>query len=650
MTENEIKNENGVTDIYNNDKLIKIFENQRINLNKDIIFLKEEILQDFKRIETNLNTKYEKQSSNTINKIFKFESVIETMKTKIEDLSEMIFIDKNIQQKVFQLTEFKRRTEDKIIKHEATIKYNTSELKEAINKYDRILTESVIYPGIIGTNSRFKDFHDMIDYILSRISEFNIFKDKNTIDFDEYTLKMDNLYKSIKSDKDSIISTCNIYCAKQIGEYDTWLKKKINSIETNMIEIQKEISEIKINFEEKIKSLNDTMKKINKITDDGYLKIGKEIKENKNENNKKLEIYNNDLNSIKKKLKTIYYKIKKDNSSSNQNSRMNLKKSQSGGGSNFKKYIEGEVSYNKIENPQGKKKIWKKITEKSTKKRRNTFGPEELEDDLNDNFFKKSSGLMNVNSDKESIKKSKKDYDDFSYSSFDKSENEKSRNNKERRNVNSNKNGLRIPNLLNYEEYKTNDIYGTKKRVFQLLNKNKNLNNGKIPIFTKLKSIGDSDNMFNYNYKKRNIRKSKSSFDFDEKINNTNNNKHNYYSIFNNYKDIKIKNKRNKLNVIEVNFDSKFQEDKEKDDLKNLIRKIKENKIFTSERKNQSNKKNKIIKLTKSNIITSDYNLFNKNKLIKVATNNLKSYENKNNFNSTKNSFNNQRLYSSKFI
>ena len=650
MTENEIKNENGVTDIYNNDKLIKIFENQRINLNKDIIFLKEEILQDFKRIETNLNTKYEKQSSNTINKIFKFESVIETMKTKIEDLSEMIFIDKNIQQKVFQLTEFKRRTEDKIIKHEATIKYNTSELKEAINKYDRILTESVIYPGIIGTNSRFKDFHDMIDYILSRISEFNIFKDKNTIDFDEYTLKMDNLYKSIKSDKDSIISTCNIYCAKQIGEYDTWLKKKINSIETNMIEIQKEISEIKINFEEKIKSLNDTMKKINKITDDGYLKIGKEIKENKNENNKKLEIYNNDLNSIKKKLKTIYYKIKKDNSSSNQNSRMNLKKSQSGGGSNFKKYIEGEVSYNKIENPQGKKKIWKKITEKSTKKRRNTFGPEELEDDLNDNFFKKSSGLMNVNSDKESIKKSKKDYDDFSYSSFDKSENEKSRNNKERRNVNSNKNGLRIPNLLNYEEYKTNDIYGTKKRVFQLLNKNKNLNNGKIPIFTKLKSIGDSDNMFNYNYRKRNIRKSKSSFDFDEKINNTNNNKHNYYSIFDNYKDIKIKNKRNKLNVIEVNFDSKFQEDKEKDDLKNLIRKIKENKIFTSERKNQSNKKNKIIKLTKSNIITSDYNLFNKNKLIKVATNNLKSYENKNNFNSTKNSFNNQRLYSSKFI
>ena len=83
MKENEIKNENGVTDGDSNNKLIKMFENQRINLNKDIIFLKEDILQDFKRIETNLNSKYEKQSSNTVNKLFKFESVIEAMKIQI---------------------------------------------------------------------------------------------------------------------------------------------------------------------------------------------------------------------------------------------------------------------------------------------------------------------------------------------------------------------------------------------------------------------------------------------------------------------------------------------------------------------------------------------------------------------------------------
>ena len=82
MIENEIKNENETTDVYNTSNIVKIFENQRITLNKDIIFLKEDILKDFKRIENSLNMKYEKQNSNTVNKLYKFESIIEAMKTK----------------------------------------------------------------------------------------------------------------------------------------------------------------------------------------------------------------------------------------------------------------------------------------------------------------------------------------------------------------------------------------------------------------------------------------------------------------------------------------------------------------------------------------------------------------------------------------
>ena len=69
MSEKELKNENEITDLYNNGNMTKIFENQRVILNKDIIFLKEDILKDFKRIETNLNSKYEKQNSNITNKI-----------------------------------------------------------------------------------------------------------------------------------------------------------------------------------------------------------------------------------------------------------------------------------------------------------------------------------------------------------------------------------------------------------------------------------------------------------------------------------------------------------------------------------------------------------------------------------------------------
>ena len=96
MNEKELKNNNESTDIYNIENITKIFENQRVTLNKDIIFLKEDILKDFKRIETNLNLKFEKQNSNITNKIHKFESSIEAMKSKIEELSSLISTSKSV--------------------------------------------------------------------------------------------------------------------------------------------------------------------------------------------------------------------------------------------------------------------------------------------------------------------------------------------------------------------------------------------------------------------------------------------------------------------------------------------------------------------------------------------------------------------------
>ena len=137
----------------------------------------------------------------------------------------------------------------------------------------------------------------MIDFILLSINQFNAFKNKNTIDFDEYAVKIDSLYKSLKSEADSIISSCNLYCAKQIEDYGAGLKKRIHLVELNIIEIKKEINEILINLDDKIQSMNDSMKKRNKATDEECQKIDKEMKEHKNETNKKIEIFSNDLNS-----------------------------------------------------------------------------------------------------------------------------------------------------------------------------------------------------------------------------------------------------------------------------------------------------------------------------------------------------------------
>ena len=489
MIENEIKNDEESTEILSYGKINKIFENQRITLNKDVLFIKEDILKDFKRIENNLNLKYEKQNTQVSSKLYKFESIIEAMKNKIDDLSSLISTDKNIQQKILQLSEFKRSTADKIMDQQMAIKSNSSQLKEAINKYDKILTDSVIYPAVIGHNARFKDFHEMIDYILYSIKQFNSFNEKNGVDFEEYIGKIDNLFKLFKGQTDSIVTSCNNFCSKRTTDIETKFEKMIFSQEIKINEYQKEGDIFNKKIMQQIGEFNDTIKNLNKAKDEIYKKFEEEIKilnEYKNEMNEKIEkvynIFELSNQNIKEKDGKIDI-IKQSNNNIfthiNQNEGINLKNSQIGT-SLVKKYIAGELSYNELEDSQTKKKIFK-TKGKDTITKRMTFGPS------NNNNNNYNYGFINKRSAKNLYNKIRKEDEEITYSSNDNSIEKKRLKKANTRNIDmKNTIGLKIPSLLNDDLEKSNDIYSTKGKAYQLImfrdsnenvNKNENLSN-----------------------------------------------------------------------------------------------------------------------------------------------------------------------------
>ena len=86
------------------------------------------------------------------------------MNGKILKLASLISTDNNIQQKVSQFDEYKAKVSDTLLSLELGIKNNGADLKNAINKYDKLFTDSVIYPGIIGHNGKFATFHELIDF------------------------------------------------------------------------------------------------------------------------------------------------------------------------------------------------------------------------------------------------------------------------------------------------------------------------------------------------------------------------------------------------------------------------------------------------------------------------------------------------------
>ena len=74
------------------------------------------------------------------------------MNNKIFELSILIPTDKNIQQKVATFQDFKEKVSDKLISQQLSIKINELVMKDAINRYVKILSESIIYQGLIGNN------------------------------------------------------------------------------------------------------------------------------------------------------------------------------------------------------------------------------------------------------------------------------------------------------------------------------------------------------------------------------------------------------------------------------------------------------------------------------------------------------------------
>ena len=59
-----------------------------------------------------------------------------------------------------------KKKQKKILEEEIQLIQTYNELHKAITKYDKLLSYSVLYPGIIGNLCKFINFYEFINYIL----------------------------------------------------------------------------------------------------------------------------------------------------------------------------------------------------------------------------------------------------------------------------------------------------------------------------------------------------------------------------------------------------------------------------------------------------------------------------------------------------
>ena len=158
-------------------------------------------------------------------------------------------------------------------------------------KIDKILSNSIIYPRIIGKNAKFKTFHEFIDYTLENLSTFDVFRGKFEIELNSFKLKVDKIIQSLKIKLDCAIQDCRQIVKNGIKENENIIKDyitgKIYDIQVKINEIEKKVEKNSEEFNLELNTLDEKLKLIDEKFEEKM-----------------------DLNKFGEEKQSIYYDIK----------------------------------------------------------------------------------------------------------------------------------------------------------------------------------------------------------------------------------------------------------------------------------------------------------------------------------------------------
>ena len=261
----------------------KILPNSQ-NMKQDILKFKDEILREMKFIKKAFTEKLDLFELLTKENFIKYEKQLISQTDKINDLKSQFLNSDSLVKEIESFTEFKNKFSDTMLTLDIRITNLEKETKNDIYRIDNILTDSVIYTGIIGRTSKFKTFHQMIDYLLSQSSQNSTYREKNILDLNQIKKKIsfieqgmnnmrDNLAKEINFLFKQKMEECNAKLNDLVEEYD----KKILNARQKSIEFIQEIQNTVENFKGQV----DEYKIVkDKISDEIKEEVNKLVKEN----------------------------------------------------------------------------------------------------------------------------------------------------------------------------------------------------------------------------------------------------------------------------------------------------------------------------------------------------------------------------------
>ncbi len=261
------------------------------SMKNDILMFKNETLKDFKEAQKKVSEKYKYLDLEVKEKLNSYEQRITTYENKIIELSNLINTDKTIRDKVDILMQFKEKTDDTMLTEKIRLDNIRNDLNSNVERIDQILKDSVIYPGVIGGISRYKTFHELIDYILTQCSQNLTFREKSILDFKGYKEKLENTISSFNTQVHSLLNTTSEHTKTCVKELEERMKSIFNVYDDRLQDTRIENANYAVGLEKATDVLKKELEQLYVIKKELYEKVDNGMQEVKNDNTRVVKLF-----------------------------------------------------------------------------------------------------------------------------------------------------------------------------------------------------------------------------------------------------------------------------------------------------------------------------------------------------------------------
>ena len=312
------------------------------NMKQDLLFFKNDILKDLRKINEKINLKLTEQSVVNNEQYEAYEKKLDLLTKKITQMDTKVTDNTNISQQLNRFQVFQAKAEDNLFTLNSRIMNTQKESKDSIIKIEKMLDENLKYPGIIGKNCKYPNFRFFVDFVITNIKSLNDFrveiqnyelsefKRKINSELQDIRFVISDNYKSMRRLSEKNIkdfdSRLNVYNNKNDIKFDDlknvindfknkindYLLQYMNKIEDKFNNFENNISE---KYEEQIQEINNL-----KIIKNKFINDIDDIKEKLIKNEKSLEYIKN---NYEKNL--LLEKMNKNNYLSENNKKMGEK-------------------------------------------------------------------------------------------------------------------------------------------------------------------------------------------------------------------------------------------------------------------------------------------------------------------------------------